>query len=224
MLKRLTSGLIHVAMLAIVCAIAAYWGVRILTPQPTAAPPPLAAPPPRDPDPVLAARMFGLVQQAQARVAANIQVAGIFAAGSYSSAVLTVDGKPPRVYVLNQEVTPGTRIVDVTADTVVLESGGVKQELKAPPRPLASLAAGEPARAYVLEGNSLSPTGSAGGAAPVPTAPYTPPALTPPQPPPQVFQPQALPPGIPPPPRPPSPPADTSVPGQAQPPPPLPQG
>jgi general secretion pathway protein C len=172
MANKITSSLIHIAMLAVVCAIGAYWGVRILTPQPTAAPPPLAAPPPRSPDPALAARMFGLVQQAQARVATNIQVAGIFAAGEQSAAVLTVDGKPPRVFVLGQEVTAGNRLAEVTAEQVVLETQGGRQELRVPPaRPVASLANGAPARAYVMDGNTLSPTGSGGAPSAVPAPP-----------------------------------------------------
>lgn len=185
MSNKITSSLIHIAMLAVVCAIGAYWGVRILTPQPTAAPPPLAAPPPRSPDPVLAARMFGLVQQAQVRAAANIQVAGIFAAGEQSAAVLTVDGKPPRVFVLGQEITAGNRLAEVTADHVVLETQGGRQELRVPPaRPVASLANGAPARAFVMDGNTLSPAaagGSPGAAAVSPTAgqPAAPPAAQP---------------------------------------------
>ncbi len=177
MANKITSSLIHIAMLAVVCAIGAYWGVRILTPQPTAAPPPLAAPPPRSPDPTLAARMFGLVQQAQARVATNIQVAGIFAAGEQSAAVLTIDGKPPRVFVLGQEVTAGNRLAEVTAEHVVLETQGGRQELRVPPpRPVASLANGAPARAYVMDGNTLSPSGTgappgAGSAAVIQPAP-----------------------------------------------------
>lgn len=183
MANKITSSLIHIAMLAVVCAIGAYWGVRILTPQPTAAPPPLAAPPPRSPDPMLAARMFGLVQQAQARVATNIQVAGIFAAGDQSAAVLTVDGKPPRVFVLGQEVTAGNRLAEVTAEQVVLETQGGRQELRVPPaRPVASLANGAPARAYVMDGNTLSPTGSGGAPGAVPA----PPPVMQPAPPPMV--------------------------------------
>jgi general secretion pathway protein C len=169
MLKKLSSVLLHVLMLAIVCAIAAYWGVRILTPQPTAAPPPIAAPAPREPDPMLAARMFGLIQQqAQARVASNIQVAGLFAAGPDSSAVLTVDGKPARAFVLGQDVAPGTRLVEVNAEGVVVETSSGRQELRAPPRPAAGMATGEPARAYVLDGGSLSATGAPGGGAAAP--------------------------------------------------------
>ncbi len=153
-------------MLAIVCAIAAYWGVRILTPPPSAAPPPLAAPPPREPDPMLMARMMGLIQQpAQAAIAANIQVAGLFAAGSSSSAVLVVDGKPARAFVLGQEVAPGTRLVEVSAEGVVFETATGRQHLPAPARPAAAMATGAPARAYVLDRGSLSAVGGAGAGA-----------------------------------------------------------
>ncbi|MCU0949840.1 MAG: hypothetical protein MUC68_01950 [Burkholderiaceae bacterium] len=216
MSSKLASSLIHLVMFAFVCAIAAYWGVRILTPQPTAAPPPLTAPPPREPDPVLAARMFGQVQQAAARTASNIQVNGLFAAGKDSSAVLVVDGKPARVFVLGQDVAPGTRLVEVTGDYAVVESAGGRMELRAPPRPAANLATGLPARAYVMEGNTLSAPSSSGGAAPVftPASPSMPPSM-------QPSMPQSPPPGMAPgvPLRAPGVPADTVVPGQPPPPP-----
>ena len=183
-MKRLTTVLMHAILLAIVCAIAAYWAVKVMTPQPSAAPPPLAAPPPREPDAMLAARMFGLVQAPQARVATNVQVAGVFAAGKDSSAVLVVDGKPARVYLVGQEVAPGTKLAEVTSDTVVLASDGGRQEVRLPARPVAPLAAGgaPPPRAYVLEGNSLSTP--PGGAAAMPVPPHTPPGALPRAPPP----------------------------------------
>jgi len=177
MVPRFTSVLVHALGLAFVCAMAAYWGVRILTPPPTAAPPPMAAPLPREPDPVLAARLFGLVQQqAPARLAVNIQVAGLFAAGRSSSAVLAVDGRPPRAFVLGQEVAPGNRLIEVSAEGVVIETAAGRQELRAPTRPAAGLATGTPARAYVLEGGALSPTAvespdGRAGASPPPVAP-----------------------------------------------------
>lgn len=173
-MKRLTSVLMHAILLAIVCAIAAYWAVKVMTPQPSAAPPPLAAPPPREPDAMLAARMFGLVQAPQAQVATNVQVAGVFAAGKDSSAVLVVDGKPARVYLVGQEVAPGTKLAEVTADTVVLASDGGRQEVRLPARPVAALAAGNapPPRAYVLEGKTLSaPPNTPPGALPRPAVP-----------------------------------------------------
>lgn len=197
-------------MLAIVCAIAAYWGVRILTPPPSAAPPPLAAPPPREPDPMLMARMMGLIQQpAQAAIAANIQVSGLFAAGASSSAVLVVDGKPARAFVLGQEVAPGTRLVEVSAEGVVFETATGRQHLPAPARPAAALATGAPARAYVLDRGSLSAVGGAGNPSGA-TAPAAParalPGFVPPPAAPARIQAPAVP-------------ADAHVPGQQAPPP-----
>ena len=90
-------------------AIAGYWGIRIFTPSPIAAPPPLPPPPLRDPDPMAAARMFGKVDVVQS-VASNVQALGIFAAGKDSSAVLVVDGKPARVFLVGQEVAPGMKL------------------------------------------------------------------------------------------------------------------
>jgi general secretion pathway protein C len=178
-MKRLAAAFVHVVMLAIVCAIAAYWAIRIVTPQPTAAPPPLAAPPPRDPDPVLAARMFGLVQAAPTAVLANVQVAGVFAAGADSSAVLIVDGKPARAYLVGQEVAQGTRLVEVRPDGVTLEGGGGRQELQVPPRQVASLGGAPPPPAFNLTGNTLSAPTQPGSAAPAPLAAPMPPQNVP---------------------------------------------
>ena len=55
MLKKFAAVAVHLVFFALVMAIAAYWGVRIFTPAPTASPPPIAPPPLRDPDPVAVA-------------------------------------------------------------------------------------------------------------------------------------------------------------------------
>ncbi|MFN3566165.1 MAG: type II secretion system protein N [Burkholderiaceae bacterium] len=174
-MKKLAAVLVHVVMLAVVCVIAAYWAIRIVTPQPAAAPPPLAAPPPRDPDPVLAARMFGLVQVAPTTVLANVQVAGVFAAGADSSAVLVVDGKPARAYLLGQELAPGTRLVEVRADGVTLEGAGGRQDLKVPARQVASFSGTPPPPAYRLSGNTLSAPNQFGAPVAPTAAPQMPP-------------------------------------------------
>ena len=107
MLKKFAAAMVHLLFFAGVVAIGAYWSVRIFTPAPTSAPPPLPPPPLRDPDATAAARMFGKVEVAQVAVAANIQSLGAFAAGKNSSAILVVDSKPPRVFLVGQEVVPG---------------------------------------------------------------------------------------------------------------------
>lgn len=168
-------------------AIAAYWGIRIFTPAPLAAPPPLPPPPLRDPDPMAAARMFGKVDVVQS-MASNVQALGVFAAGKDSSAVLVVDGKPARVFLIGQEVAPGMKLVSVTSEIAVLESsGGGRQEVHLPARPIAQLGGLPAAPNFFREGNTLTAPSSDGApniprAAP-PQAPRT--ALPQPQVPPQ---------------------------------------
>jgi general secretion pathway protein C len=188
-MKRFATLLMHLVLLALVVAAAAYWIVKIATPAPTTAPPPVASPPPRDVDPVLAARMFGLVQLANTPVTANVQVSGVFAAGRRSSAVLIVDGKPARAYLVGQQVAPGLTLSEVRRDGVTLEGGGAKQDVRVPQRPVANLGGAPPPPNFVRQGNVLS-------APPVVpftagSAPYPPPTMPPAQ---QPHQPQPVPP------------------------------
>lgn len=168
MLKKFAAMAVHLVFFAVVMAIAAYWGIRIFTPAPTAAPPPIAPPPLRDPDPVAAARMFGKVERVQA-VTSNIQAIGAFSAGKDSSAVLSVDGRPARVFLLGQEVAPGLKLAEVGAEMVVLESGGVRQELRLPLRAMAAFGGAPPPPNFTLQGNMLSApsAGAPAGARPV---------------------------------------------------------
>ena len=99
-------------------------------------------------------------------------------AGRDSSAVLSVDGRPARVFLLGQEVVPGTKLVAVTSDTVVLESGGARQEVRMPPRAVAAFGGAPPPPNYTREGNTLTAP-AIGGATPI--APQVPPqTMTPP--------------------------------------------
>jgi len=200
MLKKLAHAALHLVFFAFVVAIAGYWAVRVFTPAPTAAPPPLPPPPLRDPDPTAAARMFGKVETAQVAVASNITAMGAFAAGKDSSAILVVDGKPPRVFLVGQEVVPGTKLKNIDADVVVLESPGGRQEVRLPPRPAVAASGGPPPTGFTREGNTL--TAPSSGSAPSPAlrpVPVPPPPPPPPQmqPPPQQPVPQAPPPGTP---------------------------
>ena len=43
MLRKFAAALLHLSMLALVCAIGAYWAIRILTPAPASVPPPQPA-------------------------------------------------------------------------------------------------------------------------------------------------------------------------------------
>jgi general secretion pathway protein C len=183
MLKKFAAAAIHLIFFALVMAIAAYWGVRVFTPAPTAAPPPLPPPPLRDPDPVATARMFGKVDVVHA-VATNVQAVGAFAAGKDSSAVLSVDGKPARVYLLGQEVAPGMKLVSVTSEVVVLESGGARQEVRLPARAVASFGGAPPPPNFTREGNTLTAPnmGASAARATAPAMPAPPPAVPSPPP------------------------------------------
>jgi general secretion pathway protein C len=179
MLKKLAAAMVHLLFFAGVVAIGAYWSVRIFTPAPTTAPPPLPPPPLRDPDPASAARMFGKVAVAQVAVATNIQALGAFAAGTDSSAVLTVDGKPPRVFLVGQEVSPGLRLASITNEVVVLEGPSGRLEVRLPPPPPVAMSGGPLPANFSREGNTLTAPSAAGAPAMAPRAnmPAPPPAM-----------------------------------------------
>jgi general secretion pathway protein C len=192
MMKRLGMMLMHLVMLALVCAIGAYWAIRILTPAPSSVPPPQAATVLREPDPMLAARMFGLVQSAPVQATVSVQALGAFAAGRDSAAVLSVDGKPARVYLLNQDVADSGRLVEVRKESVTIERGGVRRDLALPPPRAFDTGGAPPPPGFRRDGNTLSAPTVAGGAQPAAAQrqlpPRTPPAAIQVQP--QPAQPQ----------------------------------
>jgi general secretion pathway protein C len=190
--KKFAFAAVHLVFFVALMAIVGYWGIRIFTPSPLAAPPPLPPPPLRDPDPVAAARMFGKVDVVQS-VASNVQAVGVFAAGKDSSAVLIVDGKPARAFVIGQEVAPGMKLVSVTPELAILETTGGRQEVRMPAQPIAQLGGFPAAPNFFREGNTLTAPSSDGA----PNIPRPVPMQTPraaaPQPPPQ-FPTQQVPP------------------------------
>lgn len=196
MLRRLAVALLNLGMLALVCAIGTYWAIRILTPAPASLPPPPAAAALREADPVLAARMFGLVQAAPAaQQGLNVQALGAYAAGRDSAAVLVVDGRPARVYLLNHEVAPGARLVEVSKDAVTIEQGGARREVALPPPPALGLGGKPPPAGYTREGSTLTaPSVAASQPAGAPPRPLPPrPVVVPP---PAVVQPPVQPPAV----------------------------
>jgi hypothetical protein len=195
MLKKFAAATVHLLFFAGVIAVGAYWSVRIFTPAPVSAPPPLPPPPLRDPDAAAAARMFGKVEVAQAVVAANIQALGAFAAGADSSAILVVDGKPPRVFLIGQDVVPGTRLASIESDLIILDSPSGRQEVRLPPRPAVAMGGGPPPQNFMREGNTLTAPSVAGTPS---VAPRPAPAVPPPAPPPAMPAVPGTPPGSPP--------------------------
>ncbi len=185
-MKKFAFAAVHLLFFVAALAIAGYWGIRIFTPSPLAAPPPLPPPPLRDPDPQAAARMFGKVDVVQS-VASNIQAVGIFSAGKDSSAVLVVDGKPARVFLVGQEVAPGMKLVSVTSEIAVLETAGGRQEVRMPAQPIAQLGGFPAAPNFFREGNTLTAP-SSDGAPNIPRPSTPPPRSALPQPPPMPAQ------------------------------------
>lgn len=188
MLRKVAVALLHVSMLALVCAIGTYWAIRILTPAPASVPPPQPAAVLREADPVLAARMFGLVQAAPVvQQALNVQALGAYAAGRHSAAVLAVGGKPARVYLLNQEVSAGARLVEVRKDAVTIEQGGVRREFALPPQQVLGVGGAPPPPGYTREGSTLTapPVATAAQPGGAPARPLPPRAALGPQPVPQ---------------------------------------
>ena len=105
---------------------------------------------------------------AQVAVASNIQAVGAFAAGKHSSAVLVVDGKPPRVFLVGQEIVPGTTLNSIQADVIVLDSPGGPQEVRLPPRPMVAVSGAAPAPNFTRSGNTLTAPSSGTAPAPAP--------------------------------------------------------
>jgi general secretion pathway protein C len=157
-LMNFTSFLIHFVGAALSCAQLAYWSIRLTTPPPTAAPAPARSESVRDPDPVLLARAFGQIDRVAAAAISNIQVAGVFAAGRDSAAVFVVDDRPARAVLLGQEVAPGSTLVEVNPQSVTLQTGPTRRELRVPNPPLASLSGAGPGHgaAFARRGNVLS--------------------------------------------------------------------
>lgn len=154
MTSRRTPLYVHLLGAAAASALAAFWILRLLTPAPPVVPsaaPPVAM---RDPDPHLAARLFGDVNGGVVNIARNVQVAGVYLAGRNSSAVIAVDGRPPRLVLLGADAAPGLRLVEVRAGGITLEADGARTDYTVPPLSLARATA--PAPLFRREGGVLT--------------------------------------------------------------------
>lgn len=167
--RKLLPLLFNALMAALVAALAAWWALRIFAPAPAAPPPPLQPTPSREADPVAVARMFGKIEAASAGPS-NIQAVGVYVDGEASSAVLVVEGRPPRVVLIGQEVAPGLRLVQVTPQAAVLESGAGRQEVRVPERPPVAQAGPVVIQNYSLQGNVLTAPSSGAPPAVAPRA------------------------------------------------------
>jgi len=136
--NQMSRLLLHFVGAALACAQIAYSAIRLMTPPPTPAPAPARASAVQDPDAALVARAFGQVERPVAAAIGNIQLAGVYAAGRDSAAVFIVGDRPAKAVRLGQEVAPGSTLVEVEPQSVTLDSGGVRRQLRVPNPPLVS--------------------------------------------------------------------------------------
>lgn len=181
-------------LFAALCAVVTYWGLQLFAPRVAIAPAGSLVDWQKAPDLVAASRLFGappsaVEAQRAAAVSSNIKVLGVAASPHRGSAVLSIDGKPPKAYLAGEKIEEHSLLVEVRADAVVIEQAGGRVELPAPERPDTAVLSAGP-----------SPSADAGAAAPVPVAPVAPSPPPRPVPPPRaVPPPQPLPPPAPPP-------------------------
>jgi len=149
-----TSILVHLVGVGLASALAAYWVLRLIAPAPLVVPAVGPAPAFRDPDPGLAARLMGDVGSGPAASALNVQVSGVFAAAKDSSAVIAVDGRPPRAVLLGRDVAPGYRLVEIRPEGVTLEHAGLRTTYPVPAPTVAKATSAAPM--FSREGDTLT--------------------------------------------------------------------
>lgn len=191
-------------LFAALCGIATYWGLQLFAPRMAIAPAGSLVDWQKAPDLAAASRLFGLppsaVQARQAAaVASNIKVIGVAASSQRGSAILSIDGKPPKAFMAGDKIDDHAMLVEVRSDVVIIEQAGGRVELPTPDRPdPALLSAGPPAAGSVPSAAApvsgvpapprlppLLPRAVAPAGAPVPpaAAPTPPPAAAPAPPP-----------------------------------------
>lgn len=117
--------------------VVAWWGVRVAAPRPSIAPAVQTAA--ALPDPAMAAMLFGVagpvapVARAEQRLAA-VKVLGVLVHPQRGGALVSVDGAPVRAFALGETLSPGLKLIEVTADSAVFERFGERIELAAPRR------------------------------------------------------------------------------------------
>ncbi|WP_459618330.1 hypothetical protein [Bordetella sp. 2513F-2] len=116
------------ALLAAAAAVGV-WGALLGAPQPGQLPPALSVAPSRQADVSPVALWFGRDGVLQTEVA----VVGLIAGGDSGAALLSVNGGPPVGVRTGQEVAPQITLVSVDAAGVMLDMGGTRTRLAAPP-------------------------------------------------------------------------------------------
>lgn len=173
--RRWASSLVALALSGVLGATIAWWALQLFAPPIAIAPPGSLADQHGAPDLTASARLFGEpvgTRTASAPAAmANIQVLGVAASTVRASAVIAVDGKPARAYMVGDAVTTDARLIEVRADRAIVEQRGARVELVAPQRPSVDVLWSGPAQHDRAEA-ARPPVPAA--AAPAAAAPATP--------------------------------------------------
>lgn len=162
--RRWASSLAALALSGVLGATLAWWALQLFAPPVAIAPPGSLADQHGAPDLSASARLFG--EPAGARTASTpaamgeIRVLGVAASTLRGSAVIAVDGKPARAYMVGDAITDDARLVEVRADHAVIEQHGTRIALVAPERPAVDL----------LWRGPMPPEGSEAARAPVAAA------------------------------------------------------
>src|SRR5690606_13561608 len=159
--RRWTLLAASLAMFAMLCATIAYWALQLLAPAVPIAPTASLVDQRDAPDLVAAAKLFGMPVGGRAGATAasvsNIQVLGVAASEVRGSAVLVVDGKPPKAYMVGDKVSGDTLLVEVRSAAAVIERNGVRVDLVAPQRPSVAILSGGPVRADAATSGAVPP-------------------------------------------------------------------
>ncbi|PUA20209.1 type II secretion system protein N [Glaciimonas sp. PCH181] len=128
--KRLP-GLVSLILFMLLCACIAYWMMQFIKPPVRA----ITAAPTADIaqiDTSQGMRLFGA--QGTATIISNYQLTGVVVAkiAAESSAILSVDGKPPQAVMQGKELLPGVIIQEVHANYVLVSEGGISKRVMLP--------------------------------------------------------------------------------------------
>lgn len=119
-----------VRVLAVAAAAAGMglWCAILLAPSPADLPPALNI----NSAPVSDTRAVALLFGTDGVLDTQVAVLGLISSGSQGSAVLSVDGAPPRAYRVGDEIAPGLALTEVTTAGVAVDRNGSLMRIKAP--------------------------------------------------------------------------------------------
>ena len=171
---RWASPAASLAMFALLCATIAYWVLQLVAPPVPIAPTGSLVDHRGAPDLSTAAKLFGQpvggTVAAAAATPGNIQVLGVAASETRGSAVLVVDGKPAKAFMVGDPVGENATLAEVRADAVVIDQNGARVELAAPRRPSVALLTAGPASSAPTAGARTPPVPTAAPASALPAA------------------------------------------------------